>query len=102
MRGSTAPRRKASCCPALRFKRSHLELKVFAGFDIKNDIASSYDPGGRLHGATVGGRVAVNLWLEPTSGLKTGLWEWPAAAGWSGDSDQRAGPYLRLGVLTRR
>lgn len=143
--------------PVWRFKRDRLELKVFAGFDIKNDIASPYDPGGRLHGATVGGRVAVNLWLEPTpatmlaadaalssiassfsarlaygwrlydwfylgpeaqtfacddysqlrfglqlTGLKTDLWEWSAAAGWSGDSDQRAGPYLRLGVLTRR
>ena len=34
--------------------------------------------------------------------LKTGLWEWSAAAGWSDDSDRRTGPYLRFGVLTRR
>jgi hypothetical protein len=34
--------------------------------------------------------------------LKTGLWEWSAAVGWSDDSDSRTGLYLRLGVLTRR
>ena len=36
------------------------------------------------------------------TGLKTEQWEWSAAAGWSGDSDHRSSPYLRLGVLTRR
>lgn len=36
------------------------------------------------------------------TGLKTGLWEWSAAAGWSEDSDRRSSLYLRLGVLTRR
>jgi hypothetical protein len=36
------------------------------------------------------------------TGLKSGLWEWSAAAGWADDSDGRTGPYLRLGVLTRR
>ena len=36
------------------------------------------------------------------TGLKTGQWEWSAAAGWSDDSDRRTGPYLRVGVLTRR
>ena len=34
--------------------------------------------------------------------LKSGLWEWSAAAGLADDSDRRAGPYLRLGLLTRR
>jgi hypothetical protein len=36
------------------------------------------------------------------TGLKTGLWEWSAAAGWSSDTDRRSSPYLRLGILTRR
>ena len=36
------------------------------------------------------------------TGLKTGQFEWSAAAGWSQDSDRRSSPYLRLGVLTRR
>ena len=36
------------------------------------------------------------------TGLKTHQFEWSAAAGWSGDSDHRSGPYLRLGVLLRR
>jgi hypothetical protein len=34
--------------------------------------------------------------------LKTGWLEWLAAAGLTNDSDHRTGPYLRLGVLTRR
>ena len=34
--------------------------------------------------------------------LRTGRWEWSAAAGWADDSDRRSGGYLRLGVLTRR
>jgi cellulose biosynthesis protein BcsS len=34
--------------------------------------------------------------------LKTGRWEWSAAAGLANDSDRHTGPYLRLGVLTRR
>ncbi|MGH6726891.1 MAG: cellulose biosynthesis protein BcsS [Pseudolabrys sp.] len=42
-------------------------------------------------------RLGIHL-----TGLKTGRWEWSAAAGWSTDSDHRSGTYLRLGVLTRR
>lgn len=34
--------------------------------------------------------------------LKTGRWEWSAAAGWTDDSNRRSGPYLRFGILTRR
>ena len=51
--------------PGWRFKRDRLELKVFAGLDIKNDITSPYDPSNRLHGTSVGIRGAVNLWFEP-------------------------------------
>ena len=36
------------------------------------------------------------------TGLKTEPWEWSAAAGWAEDDDRPSGPYLRLGVLTRR
>ncbi len=143
--------------PGWRFKDGRLELKVFAGLDIKQDTTSPYDPSNRLHGTSVGVRGAVNLWFEPTpatmlaadaslssiatgysarlaygwrlqdwfylgpeaqafacvgysqyragiqlTGLHTGVWEWSAAAGWSTDSDRRASPYLRIGVLTRR
>jgi Cellulose biosynthesis protein BcsS len=52
--------------PGWRFKRDRLELKVFAGLDIKNDFTSPYDPSNRLHGLNVGARAAVNLWFEPT------------------------------------
>ncbi len=34
--------------------------------------------------------------------MKTGDTEWSAAGGWAGDSDRRASPYVRLGVMTRR
>jgi Cellulose biosynthesis protein BcsS len=143
--------------PGWRFKRDRLEVKVFAGLDIKNNVTIPDDPSNRLHGTSAGIRAAVNLWFEPTpatmaavdaslssiatgysaraaygwrvedwfylgpeaqtfacigdrqlrfgvhlTGLKTDDWEWSAAAGWSGDSDHRASPYLRLGLLTRR
>jgi len=143
--------------PGWRFKRDRLEVKVFAGLDVKNNVTSPDDPSNRLHGTSAGIRTAVNLWFEPTpasmvavdaslssiaagysaraaygwklqdwfylgpeaqtfacvgyrqlrfglhmTGLKTGDWEWSAAAGWSHDSDHRSSPYLRLGVLTRR
>jgi hypothetical protein len=145
---------EAQLLPGWRFTRDRLELKVFAGLGIKNDVTSPNDPGSRLHGTSVGARTAVNLWFEPTpatilaadasltsiaagysvraaygwrlrdwfylgpeaqtfacvgysqvrlglhmSGMKTGEWEWSAAAGWSEDSDRRSSPYLRLGAL---
>ncbi|MGH6664865.1 MAG: cellulose biosynthesis protein BcsS [Pseudolabrys sp.] len=52
--------------PGWRFKRETLELKVFAGLDIKNDVTTPYDPSNRLHGTSAGARVAANLWFEPT------------------------------------
>ena len=153
----TGTEEHAQLLPGWRFKRDRLELKVFAGLDIKNDVTSPFDPGSRLQGTALGARAAINLWFEPTratmlaadalltsietgysarlaygwrlrdwfylgpegqafacegynqlrfgahlTGLKTGLWEWSAAAGWANDSDGRTGPYLRLGVLTRQ
>ncbi len=153
----TGTEEEAQVLPGWRFKRDRLELKVFAGLDIKNDVTNPYDPSSRLHGTSIGVRGAVNLWFEPTpstmvaadaslmsiatgysarlaygrrlndwfylgpeaqtfacvgysqlrfgvhlTGLKTEQWEWTAAAGWAEDSEHRPGPYLRLGVLTRR
>jgi Cellulose biosynthesis protein BcsS len=143
--------------PGWRFKRGRLEVKVFAGLDVKQDATSPYDPSSRLQGTSLGVRGAVNLWFEPTpatmlsadasltsiangytarlaygwrlhdwfylgpeaeafacvgysqyrvgvhmTGMRTGDWEWSAAAGVSTDSDRRVGPYLRLGFLMRR
>jgi Cellulose biosynthesis protein BcsS len=34
--------------------------------------------------------------------LRTGEYEWSAAAGWAEDSERRSGLYVRLGLLTRR
>ena len=143
--------------PGWRFKRGALELKFFAGLDIKNNLTIPDDPSNRLHGTSAGARVAVNLWYEPTpstmlaadaslttiatgysarlaygwklndwfylgpeaqnfaclgyrqvrvgahlTALKTGAYEWSAAAGWASASDSRPGAYVRLGVLMRR
>jgi hypothetical protein len=52
--------------PSWRFKDGRLELKVFAGIDIKQDTTSADDPSNRLHGTNAGARGAVNLWFEPT------------------------------------
>ena len=62
----TGTEEEVQLLPGWRFKRDRLELKVFAGLDIKNDVTSPYDPSNRLHGTSVGARAAVNLWFEPT------------------------------------
>ena len=41
---------EAQLLPGWRFKRDRLEVKVFAGLDIKNDVTSPDDPSNRLHG----------------------------------------------------
>jgi hypothetical protein len=81
--------------PGWRFKRDRLELKVFAGLDIKNDATSPYDPGNRLHGTSLGARATVNLWFEPTpatmlaadaslSSIAAAIpCAWPMAGGWT-------------------
>lgn len=51
---------QAQLLPSWRFKRDRLELKVFAGLDIKNDVTRPHDPSNRLHGTSVGARAAVN------------------------------------------
>jgi len=52
--------------PGWRFKRDRLEVKVFAGLDVKNDVTSPDDPSNRLHGTSAGIRGAVDVWFEPT------------------------------------
>ena len=106
--------------PGWRFTRDRFEAKIFVSLDAKHGATSPDDPDNPLRGTHVGLRTAVDVWYEPTpstmlaaayrqlrvgahvTALKTGLWEWSAAVGWSDDSDSRTGPYLRLGVLTRR
>jgi hypothetical protein len=62
----TGSEEEAQILPGWRFTRGTLELKVYAGIDIKNDTTSPTDPGNRLHGISVGARAAVDLWYEPT------------------------------------
>lgn len=44
----------AQLLPRWRFKHDQLEVKVFVGLDIKNDVTSPYDPSKRLHGTSTG------------------------------------------------
>ncbi len=62
----TGTEEEAQLLPGWRFKRDRLEVKVFAGLDVKNDVTSPDDPSNRLHGTSAGIRGAVSLWFEPT------------------------------------
>jgi hypothetical protein len=62
----TGTEEEIQALPGWRFKRDRLELKVFAGLDIKNDVTNPYDPSSRLHGTSAGVRASVNVWFEPT------------------------------------
>jgi Cellulose biosynthesis protein BcsS len=147
----------AQLLPGWRFKYDRLQVTLFAGLDVQEDLTRPFDPSNRLHGFSIGARGAAELWFEPTpntmlaadgflssiatlysarvaygwlfnggfylgpevqafacndyrqfrvglhlTALKTGAVEWSAAIGWSQDSDGRASPYLRVGILMRR
>lgn len=36
------------------------------------------------------------------TGLRRGLWDWSLGFGWVTDTDDRAGPYVRIGLLTKQ
>ena len=57
---------EAQLLPGWRFKRDRLELKVFAGLDVKNDVTSPYDPSNRLHGTSVGSNHRLTAPRIPT------------------------------------
>ena len=147
----------AQILPGWRFKRDKLEVKVFAGVEIRDHHLSPDDPGSSLRGHYLGLRNAIDVWYEPTpnsmiagdasistigssfsargalgwrvpgqyylgpeiaafgadvykqyrlglhaTGIKTGDFEWSAAAGWASASDHNKGGYARIGILTRR
>ena len=52
--------------PGWRFKRDHLEVKVFVGLDVESHRLSPDDPSSRLQGGDIGARAAIDLWYEPT------------------------------------
>jgi hypothetical protein len=52
--------------PGWRFKRDALEIKVFAGLDIRNYRLWPDDPSSRLRGRPSGVSGAVDLWYQPT------------------------------------
>jgi Cellulose biosynthesis protein BcsS len=147
----------AQLLPGWRFKYERLQITLYAGLDLQEDITWPFDLSNRLHGFSIGARGAAEFWFEPTpntmlaadgflssiataysariaygwrfvgdfflgpevqafscndyrqyrvglhlTALKTGAVEWSAALGWSEDSDGRASPYFRIGILTRR
>jgi Cellulose biosynthesis protein BcsS len=113
--------------PASRLRGLHAGMRAGADlwFEPLADLmiaasasVSSTGPGYWTRIAT-GWRV-LDIWLGPEAlalgdpayrqyraGLHATAWrtaqfEWSAGAGWVLDSDRRSGPYVRLGVLTRR
>ncbi len=49
-----------------RIKRGQLEVKAFAGPELRNNTLSPDDPGNTLRGHKIGLRLAAELWDEPT------------------------------------
>lgn len=58
---------RASILPGWRFKRGNLEVKMFAGPDFEYDVFSPMQAYRLPHRSSVGPRVAVELWWEPTA-----------------------------------
>jgi hypothetical protein len=56
----------AAVMPGWRFKRSGLEVSVYAGLDAQDHRSSPEDPFASLRGRYRGARGAFDLWYEPT------------------------------------
>jgi hypothetical protein len=52
--------------PGWKFKQGPLEIKLFAGLDLRDYRLSPDDPSAGLRGSHVGAQGAVDLWYEPT------------------------------------
>lgn len=57
----------AQLLPGWRFKRDTLEIKVFAGPEIREHRLSPDDPSASLRGRVAGLRTGVDLWYQPTA-----------------------------------
>lgn len=56
----------AQILPGWHFKRDGFEAKAFLGLDLQDHRLAPDDPSSRLRGASVGARIAMDLWSEPT------------------------------------
>jgi len=63
----------AQILPGWRFIRGPVEVKVFAGVDIRDVRLSPDDPGARLKGTQVGLHTGVEIWYQPTPDTMTAL-----------------------------
>ena len=52
--------------PGWRIKRGYAEFKLFFGPEFQVHYLSPDDPSNRLRGASLGLRIAAELWYEPT------------------------------------
>jgi hypothetical protein len=52
--------------PGWRIKRGDAEFKVFFGPDIQRHYLRPDDPSNRLRGGSIGMRIAIDLWHEPS------------------------------------
>lgn len=63
----------AQILPGWRFIRGPVEVKVFAGVDIRDVRLFPDDPGARLKGTQVGLHTGVEIWYQPTPDTMTAL-----------------------------
>jgi len=63
----------AQILPGWRFVRGPMEVKVFAGIDIRDVRLSPDDPGARLKGTHVGLHTGIEAWYQPTSDTMAAL-----------------------------
>jgi Cellulose biosynthesis protein BcsS len=51
----------AQLLPGWRFKYERLQVTVFAGLDMQEDVTRPFDPSNRLHGFSIGARGTAEL-----------------------------------------
>lgn len=71
------------------------------GWHILDDFLGGFYVGPEIQYFASDGYRHLRLGMHVTD-MKTDNYEWSAAGGWTADSDGRAGPYLRLGFMTRQ
>lgn len=63
----------AQILPGWRFIQGPVEVKAFAGIDIRDVRLAPDDPGARLKGTQMGVQSGIELWYQPTSDSMTAL-----------------------------
>jgi hypothetical protein len=75
--------------------------RIAYGWRVFEDLLGGFYIGPETQYFASDGYLQLRLGAHIT-GLKGEAYEWSAAFGWTGDSDRRASPYVRLGVAVRQ